>query len=124
LSARGQAETPDSSDITNERISAKLRNSIENQHPLVWTHSNGRKSLVIGTTADRIVGMPLADGRALLSRLLEWTVQPDFRYRHEWQEGDLVIWSNGGVLHRVLPYDFHSGRAVHRTTVAGEELIQ
>ena len=26
-------------------------------------------------------------------------------YRHEWQVGDLVIWDNRGVMHRVCPYD-------------------
>jgi len=95
----------------------------EKEHPLVWTHASGRRSLVLGVSADRVVGMPLAEGRALLSRLLEWTVQPEFVYRHEWQEGDLVICNNPGALHRVLPYDARSGRVMHRTTVSGVELI-
>lgn len=95
----------------------------EKEHPLVWKHKSGRKSLVLGVSADRVVGMPLAEGRALLSRLQEWTVQPDFTYRHNWREGDLVICNNPGALHRVLPYDEHSGRVMHRTTVSGVELI-
>ena len=33
-------------------------------------------------------------------RLTEWAAQPTFTYRHEWHEGDLVIWNNHGVLHR------------------------
>ena len=63
-------------------------------HPLVWTHKSGRKSLVIGTHADSIVGLPIPHGRSLLIRLQEWAAQPAFSYRHEWQEGDLVIWDN------------------------------
>jgi alpha-ketoglutarate-dependent taurine dioxygenase len=98
--------------------------AVVKEHPLVWTRKSGRKSLVIGTTTDRIAGMPLAEGRALLERLREWTVQPDFVYRHEWQDGDLVIWNNCGTLHRVIPYDRDSGRNMHRTTVAGVEYIQ
>lgn len=74
------------------------------EHPLVWTHKSGRKSLLIGYTADRVVGMSQAEGRALLARLLEWTAQPAFTYRHQWQEGDLVVWDNCGALHRVIPY--------------------
>ncbi|RYH12778.1 MAG: TauD/TfdA family dioxygenase, partial [Alphaproteobacteria bacterium] len=89
----------------------------------VWTHRNGRKSLVLGTSADHVADMPLPHGRALLARLLDWTVQPDFRYRHEWQEGDLVIWNNTSALHRVVPYDGKSGRTMHRTTLAGLEPI-
>jgi alpha-ketoglutarate-dependent taurine dioxygenase len=94
------------------------------EHPIVWTQGSGRKSLVIGSTADYVAGMPIPEGRALLTRLLEWTVQPDFSYRHEWQDGDLVIWNNCGVVHRVIPYDRDSGRAMHRTSIAGVERVQ
>jgi len=44
-----------------------------------------------------------------------------FRYAHEWQQGDLVVWDNTGMLHRALPYDVSSQRTLHRTTVHGEE---
>jgi alpha-ketoglutarate-dependent taurine dioxygenase len=92
-------------------------------HPMVWTHESGRKSLVVGTTTDEIEGRPIPEGRALLARLLEWTAQPDFTYRHQWQEGDLVIWDNTGALHRVIPYDAESGRMMHRTSIAGTESV-
>jgi alpha-ketoglutarate-dependent taurine dioxygenase len=92
-------------------------------HPLVWTHSSGRKSLVVGTHADHIIGRPIAHGRSLLVRLQEWAAQPAYSYRHEWSEGDLVIWDNWGVMHRVVPYDESSGRRMHRTTIMGEERI-
>jgi alpha-ketoglutarate-dependent taurine dioxygenase len=101
-----------------------IRREYRQEHPLVWTDSAGRKSLLIGYTADQIVGMSKAEGRALLARLLEWSAQPDFAYRHQWQVGDLVVWYNCGALHcgalhRVIPYDKESGRTMHRTSVAG-----
>jgi alpha-ketoglutarate-dependent taurine dioxygenase len=89
------------------------------EHPLVWTHPTGRKSLIIGSHADRIVDTDLPEGRALLTRLVEWAAQPAFTYRHQWEEGDLVVWDNTGTLHRVIPYDKNSGRKMHRTSVAG-----
>lgn len=89
----------------------------ERQHPLVWTHEDGRKSLIVGITADRIAGMPVADGRALLARLTEWAAQSEFKYRHQWQDGDLVIWNNHGVMHRVIPYGADSGRSMQRTSI-------
>jgi alpha-ketoglutarate-dependent taurine dioxygenase len=95
--------------------------AVAGERPLVWTSRSGRKSLLIGETADRVVGMPLAEGRALLARLLEWAGQPDFSYSHEWQKGDLVMWNNCGALHRVVPYDRDSGRMMHRTSLAGVE---
>ncbi|HEY2562634.1 MAG TPA: TauD/TfdA family dioxygenase [Acidimicrobiales bacterium] len=45
-------------------------------------------------------------------------------YRHQWDVGDMVIWDNRGVLHRALPYDPTSPRDMHRTTLAGDEVIQ
>jgi alpha-ketoglutarate-dependent taurine dioxygenase len=107
-----------------EEREALDRKAVVKEHPLVWHQKSGRKCLVIGTTTDRVVGMPLAEGRALLERLREWTVQPEFVYRHEWREGDLVIWNNCGTLHRVIPYDRASGRTMHRTTVAGTEHVR
>jgi alpha-ketoglutarate-dependent taurine dioxygenase len=85
------------------------------ERPLVLTHPSGRKSLVIGSSADYVAGMLMAEGRALLSRLVEWSIQPAFTYRHIWQIGDLVIWNTRATLHRVIPYDAASGRLMHRT---------
>lgn len=91
---------------------------VKTEQPLVWTHESGRKSLLLGVQVEEIVGMDLVEGRALLTRLMEWAVQPDFRYRHQWQEGDLVIWKNLSAMHRVIPYDAASGRLMHRTSLA------
>lgn len=90
-------------------------------HNLVWTHESGRKSLVIGCHASHIEGMAFEEGRALLLELLDWATQPCFTYRHEWSLGDMLIWDNTGVLHRVEPYSLDSGRMMHRTTLLGEE---
>lgn len=100
-----------------------VKASFKHEHPLVWTHKSGRKSLLVGYTADYVVGMSKPAGRALLARLLEWTAQPRFSYRHKWQEGDLAIWDNTGALHRVIPYDETSGRMMHRTSLAGYEAV-
>ena len=90
-------------------------------HNLVWRHENGRRSLVIGCHASHVVGMDPAESEALLQELLDWTTQERFVYRHPWSVGDLLIWNNTGVLHRVTPYALDSGRMMHRTTLLGEE---
>jgi alpha-ketoglutarate-dependent taurine dioxygenase len=110
-------------DLGTREAVQRSRGSYVKTHPLVWTHRSGRKSLLVGYTADYVAEMSLAEGRALLARLLEWTAQPDFTYRHQWQEGDLVVWDNCGVLHRVVPYAQASGRVMHRTSVAGVEAV-
>ena len=92
-------------------------------HPLVWTHRNGRKSLLLGATAAEVVDWPSDKGRELLDRLLEWSTQPEYVLRHHWRRGDLVIWDNTGMLHRALPFEPTSRRLLHRTTLVGEEAV-
>jgi alpha-ketoglutarate-dependent taurine dioxygenase len=109
-------------DPTAEQLGA-WRSGPRKEHPLVWHHATGRRSLVLGVTADHVVGMGLDEGRALLARLLEWATQPRFVYRHRWRVGDLVIWDNRGTMHRALPYSPRSNRRMHRTTLVGDEAI-
>lgn len=103
---------------------ARWRSRPTHQHPLVWTHRSGRKSLVLGASADYIVGMDRDAGRALLAELLDRATTPNLVYRHTWSVGDTVIWDNNGVLHRAAPYDPDSPREMLRTTVLGHEPIQ
>ncbi|MFC5745862.1 TauD/TfdA dioxygenase family protein [Actinomadura rugatobispora] len=106
-----------------EKQLAAWRRVPSGEHPLVWTRRNGRKSLLVGATTDHVVGMPQAESRALLDRLLEWSTQPRFTLRHHWTPGDLVIWDNTGMLHRALPYQPTSPRLMRRTTLVGEEAV-
>ena len=92
--------------------------------PIVWTHQSGRKSLLLGATADYVVGYSVEESRALLARLRDWATQPQYVYQHQWQPGDLLIWDNTGTMHRALPYAVDSGRLMHRTILAGEEPLQ
>jgi alpha-ketoglutarate-dependent taurine dioxygenase len=91
--------------------------------PLVWRHRSGRKSLVLATSASRILGMHLAESLDLLQRLMSWVTKPEYVYRHQWRMNDLLIWDNTGTMHRATPYDTASGRRLHRFTLDGEEPI-
>lgn len=94
------------------------------EHPLVWQHRSGRKSLIFGISVDHVLGVPEAESREIIERLWAHATRRENVYRHEWALGDLVIWDNHGVMHRVIPYDPSSGRMMHRTTLHGEEPIQ
>lgn len=91
------------------------------EHPIIRVNpAHGRRALFIGAHASHIVGMSIEEGRALLRELLEFATQPRFCYRHQWREGDLVVWDNRCVLHRATPYDsVRHRRLMQRTTVAG-----
>lgn len=120
LEASQRRVTPDP---TAEQLT-RWRSRRTHEHPLVWTHRSGRKSLVLGASADYVVGMDLDEGRALLAELLARATTPDNVYRHSWSIGDTVIWDNRGVLHRAAHYDPESRREMLRTTVLGDEPIQ
>ena len=88
LEASQRRVTPDPS----PEVLAQWRSRRTHEHPLVWTHRSGRKSLVLGASADYIVGMDPDEGRAaLLAELLDRAtdgrqgVQPQLvgrRHRH------------------------------------------
>jgi alpha-ketoglutarate-dependent taurine dioxygenase len=92
-------------------------------HPLVWHHRSGRKSLLIGNTMSRIVGLEKEQSDALIERILTMAEQPEFIYRHDWQVDDVLIWDNTGTMHRVVPFDLDCGRELQRVKLAGEEPI-
>ncbi len=108
---------------TDEELARWGKNPV-NEWPVVWHHESGRTSLIIGSTANNVVGMDRAAGLALLRRLEEFVAQPQFVYEHKWSQGDMVIWDNHGTMHRAMPYDDESGREMHRTTIAGAEAVR
>ena len=110
-------------DPTEEQL-AMWRSRPSKEQPLIWRHLSGRCSVVLGPTADHVVGMEPEEGRALLEDVLGRATAAERVYRHEWSVGDMVIWDNRGLLHRALPYDPGSPRDMHRTTLSGDEKIQ
>ena len=98
------------------------------RHPIVRANPvNGRRALFLGAHASHVVGMPMDEGRALLKTLQDHMTRREFCYRHEWQDGDLVVWDNRCVLHRATPYDTtRYKRLMQRTTISGDpaELVR
>jgi taurine dioxygenase len=91
-------------------------------HPLVRTHPDtGRKALYLGNHATHVVGMPAAEGRALLGELLQHATQRRYVYTHRWRRRDLVMWDNRCLLHRVVADDGLANyrRIMHRSVVKG-----
>ena len=93
----------------------------ENELPLVWNHRSGRKSLVLGCTAHRVLDVEATRSAEILVGLREWATGDQFSYSHEWSVGDLVIWDNTGTMHRAEKYDPDCNRMMHRTKLQGEE---
>ena len=120
LEAANRLTTPNP---TEEQLAVWRRRGSSKEHPLVWRHLSGRKSLVLGATVERILGLSDEQSHALVEKLTAHSTRRDIVYSHEWQVGDLVVWDNCGTMHRVIPYDAASGRMMHRTTLHGDEAI-
>jgi len=91
-------------------------------HPLVRMHpETGCKTLYLGNHSTHILGMPEAEGRALLDELVAHATKPPFVYRHRWHAGDLVMWDNRCLLHRLVidPTLAKYRRVMHRSVVKG-----
>ena len=90
--------------------------------PVVRTHpETGRKCIYLGDHAESIVGMPYAEGRALIEELNALAVHPDLTYEHHWTPRELILWDNRCVMHRATAYDpATQGRVIRRCTVLGE----
>jgi taurine dioxygenase len=90
--------------------------------PMVRTHpETGRKCIYLGDHAESVVGMPYAEGRALIEELNALAVHPDLTYEHHWTPRELILWDNRCVMHRATAYDpATQGRVIRRCTVLGE----
>jgi len=90
--------------------------------PIVRTHpETGRKCIYLGDHAESIVGMPYAEGRALIEELNALAVHADLTYEHRWKPRELILWDNRCVMHRATAYDpATQGRVIRRCTVLGE----
>jgi taurine dioxygenase len=73
-------------------------------HPLFLTHPiTGRKSLYCNPGyAVRINELPDAESDTMLDFLFSHQLQPQFRYMHDWNENDLLIWDHLGTIHRAI----------------------
>jgi taurine dioxygenase len=91
-------------------------------HPVIRTHpATGRKCLYVceGYT-HRIVDLPEDESRALLDRLFAHIAAPQHVYRHKWRVGDLLMWDNCAVQHKVsFDYAPPLRRRLERCTVEG-----
>lgn len=93
------------------------------RHPCVRTHPvTGRKSLFLTPIWVRqFVGIEEEESQQRLADLMAHATQPAFRYAHDWQPGDVIIWDNRSTLHRQLPFDdVNERRLMHRTTIRGD----
>ncbi len=91
--------------------------------PMVRTHpETGRQALYVSPRFTiGIADMPDDEAQPLLDKLFAIMLEPRFRYRHKWRDGDLVIWDNRCLNHQACGgYSLPDIRRMHRTTIRGD----
>ena len=79
---------------------------------------SGRRTLYLASHAGRILGLPEAEGRALIDELIAHATRRQFVYTHRWRVHDLVMWDNRCTMHRGTAFDdLRWKRDVQRATV-------
>lgn len=92
--------------------------------PLIRTHPvTGEKTLYLSPRFTiGIEGVSAAEADQLLDSLIAHQVRDEFIYRHQWRDGDLVMWDNRCVIHRATGgYSYPDIRTMHRTVIAGDK---
>ncbi len=93
-------------------------------HPVVRVHpESGRIGLYVSEHLDSIEGFEDGEGRALIARLLDTCTDPTRVYRHQWTQGDLIIWDNRSMLHKTQGFDRIHPRVMRHVRIAGSEPV-
>jgi taurine dioxygenase len=73
-------------------------------HPVFLAHPiTGRKVLYCNEGyAVRINELPQTESDAVLEFLFRHQLEMQFRYKHDWNENDLLIWDHLGTIHRAI----------------------
>jgi alpha-ketoglutarate-dependent taurine dioxygenase len=108
-------------DKNSEREKEQTRLNPPIAQPIVRVHpETGRKALYIGEKVSCLVGMTEEESKPLIDYLVKHATRPQFVYRHQWRQDDIVLWDNRCTMHVALG-DYEEGEIRHleRTTVKG-----
>lgn len=86
-------------------------------------HTGAEAIYVNEGECDAMSGLDDAEAAALVEKLAKEVQRQDYRYRHEWRAGDVLIWDNGAVQHRAN-FDYawpRHRRLMWRVTVGAGE---
>ena len=67
----------------------------------------------------RILDIPEAESTEILEQLFAASRDPAIQYRHEWRDGDMVMWDNRALIHLATGCPPEMARTLHRTTIRG-----
>ncbi|RAJ47122.1 taurine dioxygenase [Kitasatospora sp. SolWspMP-SS2h] len=95
--------------------------AFKTEHPLVRVHPvTGEKHLLLGSFAQKIVGVSGKDSRALIELFQRYVERLENSVRWDWQVGDVAIWDNRATQHYAVNDYGDEPRLVRRITLDGD----
>jgi alpha-ketoglutarate-dependent sulfate ester dioxygenase len=93
-------------------------------HPVVRTHrETGQKILWVNLTQHpQILGVDLAESRALLDEILRQYKRPEFQVRFSWRPGSVAFWDNRAAVHYAVRNYGDFPRVLERILIQDEPL--
>jgi alpha-ketoglutarate-dependent taurine dioxygenase len=93
-------------------------------HPIVRTHrETGKKILWVNfTQRPHIVGLDLADARAVLQQILDAYRKPEHQVRFSWRPNSVAFWDNRAAVHYAVRNYGDFPRVLDRILIADEPL--
>ena len=92
------------------------------EHPVIRTHPvTGRKVVFVNRLfTQTIVGLPVAESRAILDFLCEHVSRPEFQCRFRWRRNSVAMWDNRCTQHHAIWDYWPAIRSGYRVTIQGE----
>ncbi len=91
-------------------------------HPIVRTHrETGKKVLWVNfTQRPHIIGLDLAEGREILTQVLDAYRKPEHQVRFSWRPGSIAFWDNRAAVHYAVRNYGDFPRLLDRVLIADE----
>jgi taurine dioxygenase len=91
-------------------------------HRVVQTHpETGEKILWVNSTLNpQILGLELAESRALVDELIDQYKRPEYQVRFAWRPGSVAFWDNRGSLHYAVRNYGDFPRVMERVLIGDE----
>lgn len=73
-------------------------------HPIFLEHPITRRKVLYANPgySMRINELPQRESDRILEFLFEHQLKHEYRYRHQWSEGDVLMWENFGTIHNAI----------------------
>jgi taurine dioxygenase len=97
--------------------------SVATRHPLFRRHPLTREVALFLSTPERCTQLSDVDERSsarIIRALYARSARPSALYRHEWRDGDVLVWDNRVTMHRADHDGVAGDRILHRGMVRGE----